>query len=253
MESPAEFFSASLYFLAPPVPLWDDGKHRPTRGRFDKDFDTPMTASEHFAAEHWADFVRNVAPDDQARLMEQHLADGCQSCRTAHADWRSVGEVAASDRAYDVPDASTRLAKAMFSIQRAPGFIARAMEAVTVLFDSELAPAAAGVRSTAAGGGRKVLYHMGDFLVDVQIESTRDGQRTTVMGQIVVADDAVADVRGVPIVLLRDLSVIGKGLTNSSGEFHVEFAGPSENLSVALGLREEGTVVSLGSSSARHS
>jgi hypothetical protein len=60
-------------------------------------------------------------------------------------------------------------------------------------------------------------------------------------------------VRGVPIVLLRDLSVIGKGLTNSSGEFHVEFAGPSENLSVALGLREEGTVVSLGSSSARHS
>ena len=46
---------------------------------------------------------------------------------------------------------------------------------------------------------------------------------------------------------------IGKGVTNGSGEFHVEFEGPSGNLSVALGLREEGTVVSLGSSSARHS
>ena len=86
----------------------------------------------------------------------------------------------------------------------------------------------------------------------LQIEPTRDGQRTTVVGQIVVAEDAVADVHGVPVVLLRDLSVIGKGLTNSSGEFHVEFGGPSGNLSVALGLREEGTVVSLGSS-ARHS
>jgi hypothetical protein len=212
-----------------------------------------MTGTEHFAAEHWADFVRNVAPDDQAQLMAQHLAEGCQSCTTAHADWRSVCEVAAADRAYEVPDASTRLAKAMFSIQKAPGLVARAMEAVTVLFDSELVPAAAGVRSTAARGSRKVLYHMGDFLVDVQIEPTRDGQRTTVIGQIVGADDAVADVGGVPVVLLRDLSVIGKGVTNSSGEFHVEFGGPSGNLSVALGLREESTVVSLGSSSARHS
>jgi len=211
-----------------------------------------MTASEHFAAEHWADFVRHVAPDDQARLMEQHLAEGCQSCTSAHADWRSVSELAGNDRAYDVPDASTRLARAMFSIQKAPGLLARALDAVTVLFDSELLPAAAGVRASGRRDGRKVLYHMGDFLVDVQIEPSRDGQRTTVIGQIVAADNAAADVCGVPIVLLRDLSVIGKGLTNSSGEFHLQFSGPSANLSIALGLREEGTVVSLGSS-ARHS
>jgi len=57
----------------------------------------------------------------------------------------------------------------------------------------------------------------------------------------------------VPVVLLRDLSVIGKGVTNDSGEFHMEFEGPSGNLSVALGLREEGTAVLLGSTSARHS
>src|SRR6476646_1174678 len=195
-----------------------------------------MTASEHFAAEHWADFVRNVAPEDQARRMEQHLAEGCQGCTSAHADWRSVRELAEKDHAYDVPDASTRLAKAMFSIQKAPGLMGRALDAVTVLFDSELLPAAAGVRSSARDG-RKVLYHMGDFLVDGQIEA---------------ADNAAADVCGVPIVLLRDLSVIGKGLTNRSGEFHLEFSGPSANLSIALGLREEGTVVSLGSS-ARHS
>ena len=184
--------------------------------------------------------------------MEEHLAEGCQSCTAAHADWRSVCELAGNDRAYGVPDTSTRFTKAMFSIEKAPGLMARALDAVTVLFDSDLLPAAAGVRSSAPREGRKVLYHMGDFLVDVQIEPTRDGQRTTVIGQIVAADDAAADVHGVPIVLLRDLSVIGKGLTNSSGEFHLEFSGPSGNLSIALGLREEGTVVSLGSS-ARHS
>lgn len=211
-----------------------------------------MTASEHFAAEHWADFVRNVASDDQARLMRRHLAEGCPTCAAAHNDWRSVSDVATVDRSYEIPDVSMRLAKTVFSIQNAPGLMARAIEAVTVLFDSELLPAAAGVRSSARGN-RKVLYHMGDFLVDVQIEPARDGLRTTVIGQIVAADEASADVRGVPIVLLRDLSVIGKGVTNSSGEFHVEFSGPSGNLSVALGLREEGTVMSLGSSSARHS
>lgn len=209
--------------------------------------------SEHFAAEHWADFVRNVASPDQMAVMERHLSDGCQSCTKAHADWQSVGKVAAKDGSYEVPEASLRLARALFSFQPAPGRVTRLVEAVKVLFDSELLPAVAGVRSAWSGRGRKVLYQIGDFLVDVQIEPTRDGQRTIVIGQVVSANEDAEGVHGVPVVLLRDLAVIGKGVTNESGEFHVEFEGPSGNLSVALGLREEGTAVSLGSSGARQS
>jgi hypothetical protein len=211
-----------------------------------------MTESDHFAAEHWADFVRKVAAADQMSAMERHLSDGCQSCTKAHAEWQSVCDVAAKDGSYEVPEATVRVARAVFSIQQVPGRLTRLVDAVKVLFDSERLPAVAGVRSAWGGRGRKVLYHMGDFLVDVQIEPTRDGQRTIVIGQVVSANES-ADSVGVPVVLLRDLSVIGKGVTNESGEFHVEFEGPSGNLSVALGLREEGTVVSLGSSSARHS
>ena len=55
-----------------------------------------MTDSDHFAAEHWADFVRKVAAADQMSAMERHLSDGCQSCTKAHADWQSVCDVAAS-------------------------------------------------------------------------------------------------------------------------------------------------------------
>jgi hypothetical protein len=212
-----------------------------------------MTGSDHFDAEHWADFVRHVASDDQARLIERHLSDGCQSCTKAYADWQSISDVAAKDGSYEVPEGSIRLAKAMFSIQKAPGRLTRAVEAVTVLFDSQLLPSVAGVRSAWSGRGRKVLYHMGDFLVDVQIEAGRDGKRTVVVGQVVSANADDSSVHGVPVVLLRDLSVIGKGVTNGSGEFHMEFEGPSGNLSVALGLREEGTAVSLGSASLGHS
>ena len=212
-----------------------------------------MTGSDHFAAEHWADFVRKVAAADQMSAMERHLSDGCESCMKAHADWQAICELAAKDGSYEVPEATLRVARAVFSIPQAPGRLARLVEGVKVLFDSELLPAVAGVRSAWGGRGRKVLYQMGDFLVDVQIEPTRDGQRTIVIGQVVSANESADGVHGVPVVLLRDLSVIGKGVTNESGEFHVEFEGPSGNLSVALGLREEGTVVSLGSSSARQS
>lgn len=212
-----------------------------------------MTGTDHFAAEQWADFVRNVAPADQMTAMVRHLSDGCPSCTKAHADWQLVCRVAAKDGLYEVPEASLRLARAIFSIQQAPGHVTRLVEAVKVLFDSALLPAVAGVRSAWGGRGRKVLYHMGDFLVDVQIEPTRDGQRTIVIGQVVSANEGAEGVHDVPVVLLRDLSVIGKGVTNESGEFHLEFEGPSGNLSVALGLREEGMAVSLGSSSARQS
>jgi hypothetical protein len=212
-----------------------------------------MTGSDHFDADDWADFVRNAASAEQVTLMERHLSDGCQSCADAHAVWQSVRDAAATDELYEAPQASLRLAKAIFSIQTRPGCVTRAVEAVKVLFDSEMLPAVAGVRSAGVGRGRKVLYHMGDFLVDVQIEPAREGRRTFVIGQVLSASDGPDGVHGVPVVLLRDLSVIGKGVTNGSGEFHVEFEGPSGNLSVALGLREEGTAVLLGSSSARHS
>jgi len=212
-----------------------------------------MTGSDHFAAEHWADFVRKVAAADQMSAMERHLSDGCQSCTKAHADWQSVCELAGNDASYEVPEATLRVARAVFSIQQVPGRLTRLVDAVKVLFDSERLPAVAGVRSAWGGRGRKVLYHMGDFLVDVQIEPTRDGQRTIVLGQVVSANESADNVHGVPVVLLRDLSVIGKGVTNESGEFQVEFEGPSGNLSVALGLREEGTAVSLEPPSARHS
>jgi hypothetical protein len=211
-----------------------------------------MTGSDHFAAEHWADFVRKVAAADQMSAMERHLSDGCENCMKAHADWQAICELAAKDGSYEVPEATLRVARAVFSIPQAPGRLARLVEGVKVLFDSELLPAVAGVRSAWGGRGRKVLYQMGDFLVDVQIEPTRDGQRT-VIGQVVSANESADAVHGVPVVLLRDLSVIGKGVTNESGEFHVEFEGPSGNLFVALSLREEGTAVSLGSSSVRQS
>ncbi|PYR38428.1 MAG: hypothetical protein DMF89_09365 [Acidobacteria bacterium] len=208
-----------------------------------------MTEAEHFAAEDWADFVRQVTSEDQTRLMNGHLHDGCPVCTKAHHDWHSIRERAERDAVNEVPEASIRVAKATFAIQKTPSPFMRAFDAVKVLFDSHALPVTAGVRSAGGGRGRKVLYHMGDFLVDVQIQATREGRRTSVVGQVLCTRAYPESVYGVPVVFLRDSSVIGKCLTNRLGEFQLEFEGPSENLSVALGLREEGTAVSLGNTS----
>lgn len=184
-------------------------------------------------------------------MMAAHLASGCQVCADAHREWRSVSDIARTAVSYEPSEATLRLASALFSIPRAAGRIARAVEAVRTLFDSQLVAAPVGVRAAAAGRGRKVLYATGDFLVDLLIEMPRQSSRTLIIGQVVSAGEARDSVQGVPVVILRDMLVLGKAVTNGLGEFQMEFEGPSQGLSVALGLRPEGTIVSLGNPSMR--
>ncbi len=212
-----------------------------------------MSDAGHFSEEQWIDYARDLAPTDQARLMAAHLASGCRACGTAHQEWTAVCELARTTLALEPSDATLRVATALFAIQRPPGPVARTVAAVRTLFDSQLAPAPAGVRAVADTRARKVLYATGDFLVDLQIETTRQSGCALVIGQVVSAGEPRASVHGVPVVILRDMQVLGKAMTNWLGEFHIEFEGPTQGLSVALGLKPEGMVVALGGSSMRAS
>ncbi len=205
-----------------------------------------MPDPDHFAPEQWVDYVRDISPIDCRREIDSHLASGCRECTNAYRDWTMLRETAAGTSASAPPDEAVSLARALFTSQRKPGVVARAVDAVKVLFDSQLMPAAAGVRAAGSVQGRKVLYATGDFLVDLHIEALRASDRTLVIGQVVDANEPRRGVHDVPVVLLRDLLVLGKARTNACGEFSVEFEGPSQDLSVALGLRQEGAVVWLG-------
>src|SRR5437879_5293339 len=127
-----------------------------------------MTSSDHFPVEAWADFVRNVAHPESQPTMQRHLADGCRACTELHDSLCAVDAVAKGDAQYEPPESTVRLAKALYSQVKPASRLVRALETVKVLFDSQLAPAPAGVR----GGPvllRKLLFSCGDRVIDLQV------------------------------------------------------------------------------------
>ena len=201
--------------------------------------------SDHFSHEDWVDFVRGVLTPDQRRDIERHLDDGCQDCAVQRDTWQTVTELAQVDHLFEPPAAALRGALVHYSIKRPVGRMARAFEVVRVVFDSALVPMPAGVRS-ATSARRKVLYAVGDLLVDVQIES-RHATRTTVVGQVTAPKGLEDHAEGVPVVVLRQMKVVAEGTTNRLGEFQLEVEGSRDDLSVALKLKEHGRVLTLGS------
>jgi hypothetical protein len=204
-----------------------------------------MSLSDHFSLEDWVDFVRGVATPEQRRDIERHLGAGCRDCAVQHETWHGVAEIASADQQFAPPASAVRRALAFYSVQKPVGRMARAFDAVKVLFDSALMPMPVGVRSATAPR-RKVLYSVGDLLVDVQIE-TRHTSRTTLVGQVTAPKSLEEHAEGVPIVILRQMNVVAEATTNRLGEFQVEIEGSPDDLSVALMLKEQRTVLSLSS------
>jgi len=199
--------------------------------------------AEHFSSEDWFDFVRGVGFAERRQEIERHLADGCQDCADLHDTWRAVAEIVHAEPLLDPGVSVVRLARALYSVRERPGRVPSTLERAKLLFDSLVLPAPVGVRN-GTSVRRKVLYGTGDLLVDVQIDA-RPANRTVLVGQV-MAPKATADyAAGVPVVVLRGTQVVAKATTNRLGEFQTEFGGPAHGVSLALGLTEHGTVLSL--------
>src|SRR5437879_13413205 len=105
-----------------------------------------MSSSAHFAIDAWADYVRNVGTHDRI-ARSRHLASGCRKCAELHDSLRAVREIAESDDRFEPPPSTLHVAKAIFNRPRPVGAITQMLETVTLLFDSQLSPAAAGIRN----------------------------------------------------------------------------------------------------------
>ncbi len=204
-----------------------------------------MTGTDHFSDEDWVDFVRGMATPARQQDIDRHLEAGCRDCTVQRKSWHTVADLMSADARYEPPASAVRNALIGYSIEKPAGRIARALGAVQVLFDSALVPMPAGSRAATAPR-RKVLYAVGDLLVDVQIE-TRQTTRTLLVGQVTAPRGLEDHAEGVPIVILRNRKVIAEATTNSLGEFQAEIEGSRDDLSVALMLKERGRVLSLGS------
>jgi hypothetical protein len=200
----------------------------------------------HFSDEEWADYVRDVLPGDKQADVQSHLDAGCSSCTKLHATWRAVHD-AAENATDEAPAAdSVRIAKALFSVHGPAAGRASVSDTVArLLFDSHSTLAASGVRSAASAAARKCVYAVGKYLLDVQIQDDEHGRPTQLIGQLNAPPAMEAQLEGSPVLLLREMKVIGRSTMNRLGEFHIDFDGVATGISLALGFTGGGTVVNL--------
>src|SRR5258706_15855251 len=115
-----------------------------------------MSDSGHFSAEDWADLVRQTGAVDRSLAMQEHLETGCQKCTNVRDTWHLVAKSAESDRRYEPPDSTIRIARALFALRQPTGG-ATFLGGAGALFHKGVGPVPAGVgRGLAAA--RKMGY-----------------------------------------------------------------------------------------------
>jgi hypothetical protein len=186
----------------------------------------------HFSSENWTDFARHLAPPVLATTMRTHLEEGCAACAGELSFWQSTTAIAAGEPECEPPEYLLRRAKAAFAewawMCRQTGLVAKPV------FDTWLRPAAAGVRSGAAVA-RQMIFEAGDLTIDIQLQpGTRPGE-SSVLGQIVRADEPNAGVPDAQLSARSGGTVVARAHSNEFGEFSLP-AVPDDAVTLAIRL-----------------
>ena len=176
--------------------------------------------------------------------MSHHLAIGCRKCAELHDSLRAVYEVAETDDRFEPPAGTLRVAKAIFNRPRTLGPLAQMLETVTLLFDSQLSPAAAGMRNGLAGP-RKLVFAWGDRIIDLQVGPSHQHNGYVVIGQISAPRQTDRQFAGLEVGIHKRGRALAKATTNQFGEFQIEFEGPADALFLVFGPDPAATAISL--------
>jgi hypothetical protein len=197
----------------------------------------------HHSMEKWIDFARGVLGEQESAAMQTHLETGCKQCSEAVNLWRHVYEIARQDQAFEPPESAVRTIKGSFAIHGPRRQQSRAAAVVKLLFDSALAPAQAGIRSSASTS-RQLLFGLGSYRLDLHMEPQSDSDRVSVTGQILHAADLIEGTGTLPVALVKGRKVVAETLTSRFGEFslecerqgqfHLRIKLPGEELQLAL-------------------
>ncbi len=177
---------------------------------------------KHFAIEKWLDLVHGFAPDKERTTMEQHLSSGCAKCHGVVDRLRRLVAATSADASYAVPDHAIRSARAFFALQQPQKILTLPRVVARLVFDSFREPALAGVRSQHRIT-RQAMYEAGDYCVDLRMEHERGSDSTVLVGQIANRVQPERRIALVPVLLMSGKEVVGRTLSNSSGEFQIEY------------------------------
>jgi anti-sigma factor RsiW len=187
---------------------------------------------KHIAQEKLAEFVRETLPQSEAHAVREHL-NGCSECSQLAALFRDVIRLGANEPDYEPPAGIVQIAKAYFATEQ--NRIPQSKTAFDLLFDSLAQPVAAGARASVASA-RQLLYRVGTVYVDMRVDSENNSERAALVGQMLDSTQPNHPVSGVPVVLLDGRKNVASTISNTNGEFHLEFALKSNlRLSVTVG------------------
>jgi hypothetical protein len=203
-----------------------------------------ISAADHFPLEDWADFARHVARPENCTAMQRHLDDRCGACTALHNTLVAVDALARADAQYEPPASTMRLAQALYSQPKPAGCLERALESVRLLFDSQLAPATAGVRGGPARP-RQLLFASSDRVIDLQVMPSHERARTVLIGQIAAAPPLERRFNGLAVLLRQGTTQVAATSTTEFGEFQMDFSGPVDDLSLTIGADHDVMFISL--------
>ena len=198
---------------------------------------------KHFDIAKWTDFVRGSPGEAERAAMQAHLASGCRKCRHTAELLRKVAATARSDSQVQVPDYALRCARAIFLLQQPEKVQILPRVPARLLYDSFREPLPAGVR-TQQHLSRQALYQAGDYSLDLRMENESGTSRVTLVGQIQNRKQPGKRLGGVPVLLLSGKQVLGQAVSNSLGEFQMEYA-PTKHLRLFVPVRQAGKRIEL--------
>jgi hypothetical protein len=176
----------------------------------------------HFAMEQWVDYSRDLVGGEERRQMKGHLKAGCQGCRELADLTDRLVNCCASITANRVPEETVRLARAIFPLK--PQIRPRRGNRIPIelIFDSFLAPAPTGLRSTWQVGWQG-LYRAGECSLDLRIEPELRSSRAAVIGQVTNHVTPSRVMGDLTVSLLSGNRVVAETVSNRFGEFQMEY------------------------------
>jgi hypothetical protein len=197
-----------------------------------------MTQARHYDITEWTDYVRNVVPADQQGQMRSHLQAGCSKCEKIHAVLSRFANICMREVAYEVPRVAEQQVKALVVLHKAPRQSALQRLLGSLIYDSVNNPQPAGIRGTHQIN-RQVLFHAGDYSVDLRFEHEKGSASMVLVGQIANQSEPEEKLGNIPVILVAGKREITRSISNTFGEFQLEYV-PEGDLRLLVPLESKG-------------
>ena len=194
--------------------------------------------ARHFDITQWADYVRNTVPNEQRERMLAHLQGGCSKCDKVRGVLSRFAIICKREAAYQIPRRAEQQVKAMVGLAKAPRLSTLQRIWGSLVYDSLNDPQPVGVRGTHQIN-RQVLFHAGDYSVDLRFEHEKGSASMVLVGQIANQKTPDEMLANLPVILVAGNREVTRSISNTFGEFQLEYV-PESDLRLLVPLESRG-------------